>query len=252
MYIVTQVLKGRYMSRIPLICLGEEKMTSDTGPAIRFAAHRTLAKKHFHSAGILFANQFEEVAWPHVHRTLHEEVPKLFQLWACKHVMGIVATNHYVSTTRDKSQCPKCPCCTVADETQDHILQCEEQGRVTAFNEVVDALEEWMEEADTEPELAELITEFVRSRGSESLSTLTFARSKRYLAFARSQDTIGWNRFLEGMISKELVSLQQQHLTVADSPGGINKWTGQWVYRNYLVHDSISGALATKKKRRIT
>ena len=41
----------------------------------------------------MFKDAFDEVDWPHVHWILNEEVPQLFQVWACKQVMNIVATN---------------------------------------------------------------------------------------------------------------------------------------------------------------
>ncbi len=41
----------------------------------------------------MFTYAFEEIDWPHVHRTLKEEVPRLFQVWAFKQVMNIGALN---------------------------------------------------------------------------------------------------------------------------------------------------------------
>jgi hypothetical protein len=39
----------------------------------------------------------------------------------------------------------------------------------------------------------------------------------QFQAFGQSQDVIGWRQFLEGMISKEIVVLQQQFCTVNGS-----------------------------------
>jgi hypothetical protein len=41
----------------------------------------------------MFTDAFDEVNWSHVHGTLSNKVPQLFQLWACKQVINIVATN---------------------------------------------------------------------------------------------------------------------------------------------------------------
>jgi hypothetical protein len=49
-----------------------EKMTSDTGDAIRFWAHKALARETFAKLGILYVEQFDEVAWRFVYDTLHE------------------------------------------------------------------------------------------------------------------------------------------------------------------------------------
>ena len=85
----------------------------------------------------------------------------------------------------------------------------------------------------------------------------------RFQALACSQDMIGWLHFMEGMISKEIVTLQQQHMAVSGSRLSINKWVsgliirlleithGQWLYRNFVVHDAVSGVLANKQKQQL-
>jgi hypothetical protein len=77
------------------ICMFVEdtKMTSDTGAHIRYAAGRQVARLFFHKTSRMFTDAFDEVDWPQVHRTLTKEVPRLFQVWACKQVMNIAATN---------------------------------------------------------------------------------------------------------------------------------------------------------------
>ena len=85
----------------------------------------------------------------------------------------------------------------------------------------------------------------------------------RLLTFARSQDIIGWRRFMEGMISKECRIIQQTFLTICGSKLSIACWGeglvtklleithGQWLYRNFHVHDSVSGAIASQRKEEI-
>ena len=163
-------------------------MTSDTGAHIRFAAHRHLTKKLFNGYKILFAHQFEQVDWPHVHRTLSEKLPRRFQLWACKQVMRIAPTNKYMSY-RD-NRCKKCPCCTVEVETTEHILHCHEAGRVEAFHATSDCLDSWMGKMETDPYLTEILLEFVQDRGLELMEAICFGRPLRFSALARLQDAI--------------------------------------------------------------
>ena len=132
-----------------------KKKTSDTGAHIRFAAHGHLAKKLFNDYKVLFVHQFEQVDWPHVHRTLSEKVPKLFQLWACKQVMRIAPTNKYMSYRNNR--CTKCPCCTVELETTEHIFHCHEAGRVEVFHATTDCLDSWMGDMETDPDLADIL-----------------------------------------------------------------------------------------------
>ena len=75
----------------------------------------------------------------------------------------------------------------------------------------------------------------------------------KYQRIAQSQDRIGWRRFMEGMVSKELVSIQWEYLVLSGSSMTVDRWMsglitkllevthGQWLYRNIQVHDIVSG-----------
>ncbi len=56
------------------------KMTLDTGAHIWYAAGWQVARSFFQQTSRMFTDAFDEVDWPHVHRTLHKEVPRLFQV----------------------------------------------------------------------------------------------------------------------------------------------------------------------------
>jgi hypothetical protein len=74
---------------------------------------------------------------------------------------------------------------------------------------------------------------------------------------------IGWQRFLERMISVEITVLQYQFQALNGSSMGLEKWTsglitrlleithGQWIYQNYIVHDPVLGTLATAWKEEL-
>jgi hypothetical protein len=98
------------------------KMTLDTGAHIRYAAGRQVASSFFQKMLGMFTDAFDKVDWPQVHRTLTKEVPRLFQVWACKQVMNIVATNKNLSQRYSDRQSNKCPRCTIHLETAEHVL----------------------------------------------------------------------------------------------------------------------------------
>ena len=80
---------------------------------------------------------------------------------------------------------------------------------------------------------------------------------------AQSQDLIGWQRFMEGMISKEIKCIQKSYLALSSYHLSIERWTsglitkllevthGQWLYRNVYLNDSISGTKVTLHKEEI-
>ena len=74
-----------------------------------------------------------------------------------------------------------------------------------------------MGEMETNPDLAEILSEFLHKRGLESMEAICFGRPSRFSALARSQDAIGRQRLLEGIVSAEIATLQQHHLQVSGS-----------------------------------
>jgi hypothetical protein len=135
----------------------------------------------------------------------------------------------------------------------------------TTWQNIEPALERWLDEVDTDPDLTDSIVECVQWRGTVTMEEATIDAPFRFRHMALSQDKIGWRwrRFLEGMISTEITSIQGQYIAVNGSHMSLNKWCtglitrlldimhGQWLYRNYIVHDPVFGTIATAKKEEL-
>ncbi len=80
--------------------------------------------------------------------------------------MNIAATNKNLSRRHRDGCSDKCPCCTIHIETAEHVLLCSETGRVKAFLLCTSALERWLDEADTDPDLTDSIVEYVQRQGT--------------------------------------------------------------------------------------
>ena len=208
---------------------------------------------------ILYPREFDSIDWVSVQAAL-QTVPRLYQIWACKQVMGIAGTCKFRSKY-ESGTCPKCPSCTVEEETCGHILQCQEEGRVAAlYYTSLDALEEWLEEMRTDPIIFEGIMEFARGRGERSMEESFLGYPKEYKIMGKRQDRIGWRRFMEGMIVEDLRTLQSRFLRERDLRNNGNKWArglvikllecthGQWLYRNVVVHNHKSGTIQVARK----
>ena len=62
-------------------------------------------------------------------------------------------------------------------------------------------------------------------------------------------------------MSTEITSIQRQYIAVNGSRMSLDKWCtglitrlleithGQWLYRNYIVHDLVSGKLQRRRRR---
>ena len=68
---------------------------------------------------------------------------------------------------------------------------------------------------------------------------------------------------MEGMISKEIIDIQEAYLACTQSTWTIEAWAkglvvklleithGQWLYRNVHVHDRVTGSRATARKEKL-
>jgi hypothetical protein len=80
--------------------------------------HKRFVQEVYDKLGILQGSAIRWVDWEMVHQTL-SELPKLFQLWACKQVMGIAGTMEW-----DKTEQRHCPSCMRERDTCNHVLCC--------------------------------------------------------------------------------------------------------------------------------
>jgi hypothetical protein len=191
------------------IFVGGEKLLSEAGPLIRFHAHCQLARSLFHWKKILSRDEFEEVDWELVHRTLLL-VPRLFQVWASKHILGIAGTMKFLAH-QDGCE-PTCPSCRLCEETCTHIARCPEAGRMEAFLQVVAEPSRWMTENKTHPDLVSIISDYAQGQGKTSCIECAEDFPLIVQEFAISQDKIGWGNFIVGMISTKLLGIQDSYL----------------------------------------
>lgn len=239
------------------------KITSDTEETLRFLAHKAEARELFHRQGILLGDQFQEVAWEHVHHTLRG-LPKMFQLFAAKQVFGVSAVLGNLSKQKAYAHLgDKCPSCELHKETTAHILLCREEGRVHCFNSQIHLLGEWLQSSRTNPDLRTLILDFLYTRGDLQYGRLQVQYNRRYYKFIQSQERIGWFRLMEGMISSELLLLDKSDILSPESKLTIPQWASQfiqrlieathgiWIYRNLIMHDNTAGVIATKEKEQL-
>ena len=245
------------------VFVGREKITSGSEDNIRFWCHLQLARRVMaeEKVKVMQPDEFDEVAWRQVYDAM-SDVPRLFALWACKQVMGVAGTNEMqarYTPNHDK----KCPSCGVRTETCGNVLHCEEEGRVDLLHKSIRHVDTWMKENGTTPKLRRCLVEYMHGRGGKSMLSIITDRTGAFVDMARSVDKIGWQRLMEGMISKEIMEIQGRSQEFERYKMPLEKWGsqlvirllevthGQWLYRNVHVHDAISGDLATRRKEDI-
>jgi hypothetical protein len=76
-----------------------------------------------------------------------------------------------------------------------------------------------------------------------------------------SQDVIGWDNFVMGMVSSKLIPIQSDFLLHSKSSSRAMHWISglstqllqvthsQWIYRCVLVHNRTTGMLISSKRK---
>ena len=154
---------------------------------------------------ILCNQEFNRVDWEMVYETLNN-VPQLFQVWACKQGLGIACPVEW-----DRSVVRKCRSCTIARDTCKHVLHCRSEGRVETLQHTLDLTEEWLEDKETDTELMDCMMELAHGRGRKTMGKICEGLDQRFICMAKEQDSIGWRRFMEGMICKSMRRIQTKY-----------------------------------------
>jgi hypothetical protein len=250
--------------RFPLkpICvfLVKNKLTSDKGERLKFWVQQQQARSYYHNADIIYGPQIDTIDWEMVH-TMLCPVPRMFQIWACKQVMDIAPANR--TRPLEQNLCPLCPSCAQVNETCLHILFCNHTGRVDGLMKSIDLLEQWLEEADTDPVPHECIVKYARGRGQLAITDICRGMGFQYTKMADEQDAIGWRRFMEGMVCRSIRGFQETYTTIEGSNLSPAQWTvgvitklleathGQWLYQCTQIHDRLNGTNATLRKEEL-
>lgn len=65
-----------------------------------------------------------------------------------------------------------------------------------------------MEDNETDEMLQEVLISYAHERGGTTMQELVPARSREYARLAKSMDCVRWQQFMEGMISLEVIAIQ--------------------------------------------
>ena len=84
---------------------------------------------------------------------------------------------------------------------------------------------------------------------------------ERYVKMAKAQDSIGWRRFMEGMVSKEMWNIQRTHASVLGMRHNTERWGvelvtrllevthGQWLYATFRYTTESPIPLLRREKK---
>ena len=243
---------------VALIIKGN-KITDDIAQPIRFHASKESARKYFitRKKKPWAPACFDAIDWEHLELAQMNK-PEMYKIWRAKQSSGFCGTRvqvgRYSGEGNPDESCPNCG----QKEDAEHLMRCPNADRTRLLKEQAENLREWMEKDDrTDPELGYWIHKYILLRGSRLWSEME-GMSEPMRDLARSQDTIGWRRFMEGHITTKIYDRQNFHLQISSSRLNATDWTkqfitkllqithSQWIYRNISLHDQTNGYLHNK------
>jgi hypothetical protein len=180
-----------------------EKLTSNTSELLHFWPHRRLARAYYCSRGMILYGRFDKTGWWLLWKTLLT-LPRLFQLWAAKHVNRIAGTTSFLLLLHQDGQCNLCLSCTTCIETCQHIAWCPEARQALAFGQSTDGLELWLCANNTHPDMQPLLLEYTQGHGMVTCLKRTISLELPPFMqqdLAQSQDVISWDLLMMGMLS---------------------------------------------------
>lgn len=239
--------------------VGDVKTTTDPTDVILHSIHRNSMKEWLARPEHLrlTAEGFEEVDWEAV-RDAMLSFPQLFQMWASKHMAHFCAVGRMMRNWGFWDH-DRCPCCHQPDETTTHILLCRFPGMTDNYNNQAELIIDWLTSYGTHPDVLTCLTRALRARDPHTLFT-AYCTPACHSA-AASQDTIGWQNFLEGKISTDWRLLQEEYYINTGSSRLSEFWAkglvkrllelthSQWKYRSDYLHERNHKGLKREEAR---
>ena len=253
--------QGMFPLESVAVYVGEDKLSSDMSKHVRFWVHKQIAKEVFAKLSTLDEGQFDEVAWEMVWGAL-KETPRMFQIWASKQVMDVAGVNKNLAKYKPR-QIKRCPSCNRAVETCAHVLACREEGRGKNLSNSLRLVDVWLQKVGTHDALRSCLMQYARERGRVRMENIVWGKSRQFWELGRSMDKIGWQRFMEGMISGKAVAIQKEFAAAGGCNLSLDNWAkglvvklleathGLWLYRNVVVHDLVGGLEAVVRKQEL-
>ena len=112
-----------------------------------------------------------------------------------------------------------CTSCDRCVETCAHVIYCNESERFYAMYQSINILEKWLKKVGKHTQLCKYILQYYKGRGGISMTDVLHGTVRRYSKLSVSQDLIVWRRFMEGMISKDMLVIQQEYLDLWGAHG---------------------------------
>ena len=153
-----------------------------------------------------------KIDWMVLHRTSNElsfQMSRFVSRWVSHHIG--VGRMMELRQARDDNACPRCG---HTEEDTLHVIRCRAKSSRKAWRRGVRKLDKWLLQKRTDPQIRRAITCSIRQFNSNHPDYNIYTYPTNYPHIKQcitSQARIGWQGFLEGLISTEWATAQSKH-----------------------------------------
>ena len=221
------------------------KITSNPEGQVLDAMYSTQMRDYLHNKEILPGHLFPRVDWEAIEKGMSNRSSS-FQAWMTKHVSGQCAVGRKMKLW-GYWESDACPCCGEANETVSHLAHCGHPEMKTAFATQVSKLQQWLVDANTDPDVQDYFSNELRCQGGPNVGPQAIPARIHNAAWEQKQ--IGWDNLLRGRLSRHWRTLQEKYYLNQEPPKSADRWAADlcyhllqfshslWTQRNQILHE---------------
>jgi hypothetical protein len=176
-----------------------------------------------------------------------KRLPFSRQLWISKFSSGHCAVGRMMKIRKEWTH-DKCPLCLEDNETNDHVLLCQDPRALQQWDTLATKLDKDLQNMTTATTIRRTIMRKLHNWRRKKESNLNLTNEYGERAASIAQDRIGWTNFMLGRISGEWACAQQDYLDYLGRRKTGKRWLialttkllniswDLWDYRNSILH----------------
>ncbi len=114
----------------------------------------------------------------------------------------------------------------MVDASHEHIAWCPKEGHASAFVQSTQDVKQRLSDNNTHMDVQQLLLQYLQCHGSISRNDCSINLDLPPImgGMALSQDIIGWDHFMMGMVSQKLLQIQSAYLLQCHSSRSVLSW----------------------------
>jgi hypothetical protein len=212
------------------VWLGGVKLTTKTSDHIYDLVHGPAARRYWGRKGNFPDNVLDNIAWDLL-RDAHKGIKQATGTFIKKHSSGMCGFGKFMHRWK-KHDTPIYPRCDALEDAQ-HVWLCKGHNSREVWDRSLASLWNWMVSVQTDPDIQHHILGHLCSwwDGSQGPAFIPPGLQNAI----DEQNNIGWNRFLEGWLSKAWVLRQQQYFEKSRTHRSGKRWAVALIRKLWLV-----------------